>query len=284
MSARDALRTGAARLAAAGVEGAADDARILLAHALDLPRERLLQHMGDALSDKQARRFEAAIAARAARQPVAQITGRRLFHSLPFRVSRETLDPRPETEVLVAEALREPAFRILDLGTGTGCILLSILKAMPMARGIGIDLSAAALDVARGNAGDLGLAPRARFLCSDWFSAVDGRFDLIVSNPPYIAEGEMATLAPEVRDWEPVSALVAGADGLDAIRAIMRGVRPRLMAGGRLLVEIGPAQGAAVAALMRAQGLDGIRILRDLDGRDRVVAARAPGGEGCGAI
>lgn len=283
VTAREALREAVARLAAAGVEGAANDARLLLAHVLGIARERLLLHLDDALSDAQARAFEAAVAAREARRPVAQITGRRLFRGLSFRVTRDTLDPRPETELLVGAALSEPAFRMLDLGTGTGCILLSCLKAMPMARGIGTDISEAALAVAQGNARDLGLAARARFVLSDWFAAVPGRFDLIVSNPPYIAAGEMAGLAPEVREWEPGAALVSGADGLDAIRALVRGVRARLLAGGRFLLETGPEQGAAVAALMRAQGLEDVRILPDLDGRDRVVAARSPAGEGCGS-
>lgn len=284
MTARDAVRAAVARLQAAGVEGAADDARLLLAHALGVPRGCLLQRLGEPLTEAQAGVFGAAIAAREARRPVAQITGRRLFHGLSFRVSGDTLDPRPETEVLVEVALAEPAFRMLDLGTGTGCILLSCLKAMPMARGIGTDISEAALAVARANAFGLGLEGRARFLRSDWFSAVDGRFDLIIANPPYIAVHEVADLAPEVRDWEPRGALVSGEDGLDAIRAILRGVRARLMAGGRLLIEIGPAQGAAVAALMAAQGFEGVRVLPDLDGRDRVAAARAPAGEGCGSV
>jgi release factor glutamine methyltransferase len=224
------------------------------------------------------------VAARAARQPVAQITGRRLFWGLPFRVTPDTLDPRPETETLVAEALRRPFWRMLDLGTGTGAILLACLKGMPVAHGVGTDLSEAALQVARGNAAALGLTHRARFRRADWFSGISDRFDLIVSNPPYIAAGEMPGLAPEVRDWEPHMALTPGGDGLDAYRAIARGAPARLMAGGRLLLEVGPTQAFAVSALLAAQGMTDIAILSDMDGRNRVVTAVMPGDtDACGA-
>jgi len=208
---------------------------------------------------------------------VAQIIGRRIFWGLSFRVTKDTLDPRPETEVLVAEALAQPFLKVLDLGTGTGCILLSCLKGMPMARGVGTDISDAALRVAMGNTRDLGLEARTRFRKADWFVGVTGAFDLIVSNPPYIAAEEMPELSPEVRDWEPHLALTPGGDGLDAYRAIARGAGARLMPGGRLLVEIGPSQGQAVAALFASSGLSDVRILPDLDGRDRVVAAVKPG-------
>lgn len=277
MTAAEALRQAIPRLEAAGVDGAARDARALLAHALKIAPDRLTLHLPDEMTAPQARAYEEALAARAARQPVAQITGRRLFWGLSFRVTRDTLDPRPETEILVAEALSRPFLKALDLGTGTGCILLSCLKGMPMARGLGVDLSPAALAVAEANARDLGLAARAQFRVSDWFAGVAGLFDLILSNPPYIAEADMPTLAPEVRDWEPHMALTPGGDGLAAYRAIARGAGARLMPGGRLLVEIGPTQGQAVTELLRAAGFEGLRILPDLDGRDRVVAATKPG-------
>lgn len=277
MTGAEALRLAVPRLAAAGIDGAARDARLLLAHALGIAPDRLTLHLTDEMSAPQARAYEEGLAARVSRQPVAQITGTRLFWGLPFRVTRDTLDPRPETEILVAEALSRPFVKLLDLGTGTGCILLSCLKGMPVAQGTGVDISEAALEVARENSRSLGLEARARFQHSDWFSGVFGSFDLIVSNPPYIAAGEMAALAPEVRDWEPHQALTPGGDGLDAYRAIARGAGARLMPGGRLLVEIGPTQGQAVAALFAAAGLEDIRILPDLDGRDRVVAAAKPG-------
>jgi release factor glutamine methyltransferase len=282
MKAQDALRRAIPELQEAGIEDAARDARVLLAHALGIGHDRLTLKLQDEMTPPQEALFGDALTARAARQPVAQIIGRRLFWGLSFRVTRDTLDPRPETETLVAEALRAPFLKMLDLGTGTGCILLSCLKGMPMARGLGTDISDAALRVAMGNTRDLGLETRARFRQSDWFSEVTGAFDLIVSNPPYIAAEEMPALAPEVRDWEPHLALTPGGDGLDAYRAIARGAGARLMPGGRLLVEIGPSQGAAVAALFAAAGLEAVRVLPDMDGRDRVVAAVKPGGDSCG--
>ena len=277
MKAQDALRRAVPLLRDAGIEDGSRDARVLLAHALGIGHDRLTLKLQDEMTGPQAALYDAALAARIARQPVAQITGRRLFWGLSFRVTRDTLDPRPETETLVAEALREPFLKVLDLGTGTGCILLSCLKGMPMARGLGTDISDAALQVAVGNTRDLGLEARARFRKSDWFAQVTGAFDLIVSNPPYIAAEEMPALAPEVRDWEPHLALTPGGDGLDAYRAIARGAGARLMPGGRLLVEIGPTQGSAVAGLFRQAGLGDVRVLPDMDGRDRVVAAVKPG-------
>ena len=283
MIAQDALRRAVPLLREAGIEDAARDARVLLAHALGIGHDRLTLKLQDDMTPQQEADYNAALQARIARQPVAQITGRRLFWGLSFRVTRDTLDPRPETETLVAEALSEPFLKLLDLGTGTGCILLSCLKGMPLARGLGTDISDAALEVAMGNTRDLGLEARARFRKSDWLTSVTGAYDLIVSNPPYIAADEMPTLAPEVRDWEPHLALSPGGDGLDAYRAITRGAGARLMPGGRLLVEIGPTQGPAVSALFAEAGLEQIRVLPDMDGRDRVVAGVKPAGDACGA-
>ncbi len=283
MRAQEALRAAIQALREAAVEDAPRDARILLAHAMDLPGDRLTLHLADEMTEVQASTYDAAIAARAARQPVSQIIGQRLFWGQSFRVTRDTLDPRPETETLVAEAISRPIHRMLDLGTGTGAILLSCLKAMPMATGLGTDLSPEALAVADDNAQRLGLSRRARFQAADWFQGVTGTFDLIVSNPPYIAADEMPALAPEVRDWEPHLALTPGGDGLDAYRRIALGAPARLMPGGRLMVEIGPTQSAKVVRLFAAQGLDAIRILPDLDGRDRVVTAVKPGpADSCG--
>jgi len=270
------LRAGTARLAAAGVEGAGRDARLLLAHAAGIPADRLTLHLAEPAGAGVAEGFAAALAARAARQPLAQITGERLFWGRSFRVTPDTLDPRPETEVLVQAALAAPFARVLDLGTGTGCILLSLLADRPGATGLGVDASAAALAVAAANAARLGLAERAELRLSDWFGAVTGRFDLIVANPPYIAADEIAGLAPEVRDWEPRAALTPGGDGLAACRAIAAGAAGHLSPGGRILIEIGPSQAAAVAELLRGGGLTVTAVLSDLDGRDRVIAARGP--------
>ncbi|MCB2116870.1 MAG: peptide chain release factor N(5)-glutamine methyltransferase [Rhodobacteraceae bacterium] len=277
MRGTEALAAASRQLSEAGIDGAARDARRLFAFALGIAPERVAVAAPEEILPEVQVRFAAAVAARAARQPLAQITGLREFYGRPFRVTRDTLDPRPETEILVAAALERPFVKMLDLGTGTGCVLLSCLAGMPMAAGTGTDISEAALVVARENAAALHLSRRSRFLCSDWYAEVEGRFDLIVSNPPYIAEAEIADLAPEVRDWEPRWALTPGGDGLDAYRAIASGAGARLMAGGRLLVEIGPTQGSAVAALFAAAGLAGIAIRQDLDERDRVVIAVKPG-------
>lgn len=274
MSAQTALIAATARLRAAGVEDAGRDARLMLAHALNIAPDRLNMVLHDALPDAALSAFDGLVAARVTRRPMAQILGHRLFWGRRFKVTADTLDPRPETEILVAEALSRPFFTMLDLGTGTGCILISCLVAMPQARGLGVDLSEAALAVARENGADLGA--RVDFRPSDWFSAVSGRYDLIVSNPPYIAAAEMADLAPEVRDHEPHLALTPGGDGLEPYRIIARGAPARLMPGGRLMVEIGPTQGAAVAGFFAAAGLEAVSVVKDLDGRDRVVRAEKP--------
>lgn len=277
MTGTEALRTAIPLLQDAGIADAARDARILLANALGLAGDRLTLHLAEEVPADAAQRFDAAIAARVRRQPVSQIIGKRLFWGRVFVVTPEVLDPRPETEILVAAALERPFARMLDLGTGSGCILLSCLADLPKASGLGTDISLAALNVAQRNAQSLGLAARVRLQASDWCRGVAGRFDLITSNPPYIAANEMAGLAPEVRDWEPHLALTAGGDGLGPYRRIAAEAPARLVAGGRLLVEIGPSQGAAVAAMFAAQGLERVAIRKDLDGRDRVVLAVQPG-------
>lgn len=275
-TAAEALRAALPRLRAAGIADPARDARRLLAHAMAIAPDRLTLALPRPLSAAEAAAFEAALAARGQRQPVSQITGSRAFWGRSFRVTRDTLDPRPETETLVAEALSAPFVRLLDLGTGTGCVLLSCLAERPHATGVGIDASAAALAVARENAARLGLSDRADLRLGDWFAGLEGRFDLIVSNPPYIAAAELPALAPEVRDWEPMLALSPGGDGLAAYRAIAAGVQAHLAPGGRLLLEIGATQAGAVLALLAAAGFSDMRVLPDLDGRDRVVAVRNP--------
>ena len=264
-----ALAEAVRRLAAAGAPDAAGDALALLAFALGVPRHSVRGELSQPLPAPARAAFAAAIEARAARQPVSQILGWREFWKHRFRVTQDTLDPRPETETLVAAALELPWDTLLDLGTGTGAILLSLLAERPHARGLGVDMSQAALEVAQDNARALGIT--ADFRRSDWFSAVEGRFGLILSNPPYIALDEMAALSPEVRDWEPREALTDGGDGLGAYRTIVAGAGAHLLPQGWLAVEIGPTQGAAVAGLMAAAGFRRIALRPDLDGRDRVV-------------
>lgn len=270
----EALRATTLSLTAAAIPDAARDARHLVAHAMGRSPDRLTLHLTDALLPAQIQALDRAIAARIARQPVSQITGQRAFWGRSFRVTPDVLDPRPETETLIEAALAVPFARVLDLGTGSGAILVTLLAERPEAFGLGTDLSLAALDVARANAATH--APRATFQQADWFAGLTGHFDLIVSNPPYIAAADVATLSPEVRDWEPHLALTPGPDGLEAYRAIAAGALAHLSPGGRLMVEIGPTQGAAVAALLSAAGLLALRILHDLDSRDRVVTATAP--------
>ncbi|SEH70443.1 peptide chain release factor N(5)-glutamine methyltransferase [Paracoccus alkenifer] len=264
-----ALAEAVRQLAAAGVPDAAGDALALLSFALGVPRHSVRGELSQPLSAQAQLAFAAAIGSRAARQPVSQILGWREFWKHRFRVTPDTLDPRPETETLVAAALKLPWDSVLDLGTGTGAILLSLLAERPGARGLGVDMSQAALNVAQDNARALGIT--ADFRRSDWFSGVQGRFGLIVSNPPYIALDEMAALSPEVREWEPRAALTDEGDGLGAYRAIVAGAGAHLLPKGWLAVEIGPTQGAAVTGLMAASGFRRIALRSDLDGRDRVV-------------
>lgn len=268
-----ARAAGAKALHQAGIEGAARDADRILAAVLGIEPARLRMADDRDLTEGEAHQMQQGIAARAAHQPVAQIVGFRDFYAHRFRVTADTLDPRPDTETLVEAALQLPGRDILDMGTGTGAILISVLAARQGARGLGTDISDAALAVARDNARLIGV--EARFQRADWYDGIEGAFDLILSNPPYIALSEMDSLAPDVRDWEPHGALTDGGDGLGAYRVIASGARAHLNPGGHVLVEIGPTQGQAVAALFAAEGAK-TRILPDLDGRDRVVQADFP--------
>ncbi len=278
MTGAEALRAAKARLEAAGVEGAARDARRLLAHALGVAPDVLAGRMTDPVPEAAVAAFDALVGRRAAREPVSHLTGQRAFWGRDFRVTRDVLDPRPETETLVARALAGPFARVLDLGTGSGCILVTLLAERPGAQGVGTDISPDALLIAGENAARHGVADRLVLTPSDWFGDIGGRYDLIVSNPPYIAADEMAGLSPEVRDHEPRGALTDEADGLTAYRAIAEGAGRFLVPGARLLVEIGPAQGMAVSSLFAQAGLERVVVHPDLDGRDRVVAARRPEG------
>lgn len=268
------------RLEAAGVADAPRDASLLFFHALEqvlgdqVQRHHMAAHLSEVALPEVAARFAHLIEARAARQPVAQIVGRRAFWMHEFEVTRDTLDPRPDTETLVEVALAGKFSRVLDLGTGTGAILISLLAERREASGVGVDLSPAALEVARRNAARVGVD--AQFIQSDWFQGVTGEFDLIVSNPPYIAAAEMAALSPEVRDWEPRLALTDEGDGLAAYRAIAAGAGAHLAPGGRILFEIGPTQAADVQTILAKTGFSRLSLHQDLDGRDRVIMAQRP--------
>lgn len=267
------LRGGIRMLTPVLGEAAIRDARVLMAEVIGVEPGLLTPELSRMLTPADVSRFEYFIRRRMMREPVARILGRRLFWGRSFEVTADVLDPRPETETLVSLALGRAATQVLDLGTGSGCILASLLAEWPGATGTGTDISGAALSVARRNADRHGLGARADFLLSDWFSAVEGRFDLILSNPPYIAATEMPALAPEVHDHDPQIALTPGGDGLSPYRAIAAGAGAHLVDGGRLMVEIGPTQGAEVASFLSAAGFAAVAVHPDMDGRDRVVTA-----------
>ena len=266
-----ALRAGIQRLAEAGVPDPARDARLLLAHAWGVAPDRLTLSLPDPLPDDAALRFDAALARRAARVPVSQIIGYRAFWGRDFIVTPDVLDPRPETETLIALALGCPFARLLDLGTGSGAIAVTLLAERPQARGVATDLSPAALTVAARNAAALGVGDRLALHHADWFDGITGTFDLIVSNPPYIDAAEVESLSPEVRVHEPRMALTPGPDGLAPYRVLAAQAPAHLAPGGRLIVEIGPTQGAAVAGFLRDAGFSAVSVHTDLDGRDRCV-------------
>lgn len=274
------LTAGTARLRDAGVPDAPRDARRLLAHVLGIPPTRLTLILSDPVTPGIPDLYDGLIDKRSRRVPVSHLTGSRLFWGRVFAVTPDVLDPRPETETLIAAALEKPWTRLLDLGTGSGCILLTLLSERgPTAFGIGTDLSKAALAVAMRNAAELRLGDRVQFHSGDWLDALPqscAAFDLIVSNPPYIALDEVADLAPDVGLYEPRMALTDEGDGLGAYRRITRDAPGHLTQGGWLMVEIGPTQGGAVAQMFGAAGFAGIAVLTDLDGRDRVVMGQKP--------
>lgn len=271
-AARALLAAASARLAAAGVAEPVRDARLLLAHALGVASDRVTLVLDDPVPVAEAGHFEALIAERALRRPVSQILGRRAFWGRDFQVTRDVLDPRPETETLIATALAGPPARhLLDLGTGSGILLVTLLAEWSGATGIGTEVSAEALRIARANADRHGVSERAAFHETDWADGISGRFDLIVSNPPYIPETELPSLAPEVREWEPRAALTAGATGLEAYERIATEL-PRLLApGGRALLEFGAGQERALPGIFRERGFKDLAFARDMDGRDRIL-------------
>lgn len=275
-TAAEAMASAAARLRAAGVPDPARDARLLLAHAASVDAARVTLIAPEEIAPEIAERFDQLVALRAVRVPVSQLVGKRAFYGRDFRISREVLDPRPETETLIDLALAEPFERLLDLGTGSGCILVTLLAERPEARGTGVDLSEAACLQASANALLHGVGARAEILQSDWFAAVEGRFDLIVSNPPYLAAPEMAEVSPELRDHEPRMALTDGEDGLSAYRIIAAEAQGYLTAEGRVLCEIGWTQAEAVQQIFAESGWGEIGLAHDLGGHPRVVSARKP--------
>lgn len=272
MTWEEAMAWATNKLSLAGIDNPRKEALELWRHAF--PRRYEDYH--EATDGTAIARFQGLVRRRAKREPFSHIVGYRWFWKHRFHVTPDVLDPRPDTETLVELALSEPFARVLDLGTGSGCIVISLLAERPEAQGVGTDVSETAVLIAGKNAYEAEVANRLILPLSDWFEDVGGRFDLIVSNPPYIAAAEMANLQPEVRDHEPRGALTDEADGLSAYRIIAANALDHLTPGGRLLVEIGPTQAGAVSGLFRDAGLEDVRVHPDLDDRDRVVAGRAP--------
>lgn len=278
----DWLSGAAGRLQAAGIDSARLDARLLASFVLGWDPARVLAHPEHAPGGGKWSRLQSLLARRANREPLAVIIGKREFWSLDFAVTADTLVPRPESETLIEAALavigdRDADLNIIDLGTGSGCLLLALLSERPNARGLGVDLSAAALKVAAGNAAALGLEGRAEFRQSDWGRGLDGtegRFDMILANPPYVADDEFAALEPEVSRFEPRLALSGGPDGLDCYRSLAPQIGPLLAPGGGAFIETGAAQAGAVSALFEENGLAVTSIHADLCGRPRVVEAQ----------
>ena len=278
-----ALAAASARLARAGVESARLDAELLMAAAAGVSRAALVA--GTVQIDTAAiARFERMVVRREAREPLAYIVGQREFFSLELAVRPGVLIPRPETETVAEAALdflrARPQASVLDIGTGSGAIAIAIAKYARAAKIVASDISKVSLEVAADNARRHRCAGRITFVQGDCFAALDGDapafdlFDLIVSNPPYITEAELATLAPEVRDFEPRGALEGGRDGMDFYRRIATGLQRWLVRGGEVMVEVGAGQADAVEAMMRAAGCGESARLRDLAGVERVVRAR----------
>jgi len=270
----DCLETGARRLREAGIPDARREARLILAHAMGLEFVAVLGYPERPVTDLKG--FDSLIERRAAREPMSHLTGHREFWSLEFEVTAATLDPRSDSETLVEAALacvehRLGPMRILDFGTGTGCLLLSLLSEFRRATGLGIDASVDALVVAERNARRLGLADRAKFVAGDWGAALTGRYDLIASNPPYIPTGDIDYLQPEVSRYEPRGALDGGEDGLESYRRLGPDICRLLRDGGSAVVEFGLGQGPAVARLMEAEGLKAQGFWADLAGHDRCL-------------
>jgi release factor glutamine methyltransferase len=279
-AARHAL---AGRLRRAGIDSAETDARLLIGHVLGIDRAELMAHGDRLLDEEQTRTIDALAARRLKREPVARIIGVKEFWSLSLQLSPAVLVPRSETETVVEAALdgsvrdarRAKKLRVLDIGTGSGALLLALLSELPNAFGIGTDISAAALEVARSNAERNRLSARCAFIACNIAEGLQDRFDIIVSNPPYVARGDIASLMPEVRDYDPALALDGGSDGLDGYRAIATQARRLLAPAGRLIVELGMGQEPPVRALFTKAGMAVGTARNDLAGIPRALGATA---------
>ena len=276
-----ALKTLTSRLHAGGIQSAALDARLLLCAALSIDHASLLLDPDLPLGAGAAPLCVLALR-RLAREPVSRILGYREFWEARFKIAPAVLDPRPESETLIEVALehfpdRSSGWRILDLGTGSGMLLGSLLLSLPQAIGLGVDISPTACRIARDNLAAFGLLSRGAILCGDWATSIGGQFDLILANPPYIASAAIAQLAPEVRDYDPRLALDGGEDGLAAYRALIPGLKERLVHGGLIALELGEGQYESVESLLAEEFTERAREKLDLDGQRRVILVRKPG-------
>ncbi len=277
-----ALDEAARTLTAAGIAHGRHEARLMAEHTLGIARERVIGHPEQRIAHGAAARFDGAVRRRAAREPLAYVTGVREFWSLPFAVTPATLIPRPDSETLVQAALSywpRTASRksILDLGTGSGCLLLALLHERPAGWGVGIDIARDAAAVARRNAETLGLAERARFAVSDWGDAITGAFEIIVSNPPYVDVAALGKLAPEIAEHEPRVALAGGADGLDAYRRLAPVVQCLLAQSGVACIELGAGMAEPVGRIFEDESLVEIERRNDLAGIPRCAIFTHPG-------
>ena len=268
------------RLRAAGVDSPRGEARRLLAHVLGVTPEDIISGNIPPHGAEVRERFETLLARRARREPLAYILGSREFWSLDFAVGPEVLIPRPESEIMVEEALkrfpvRDAPLRVLDLGTGSGCLLLAFLSERPAAEGLGVDISEGALAMAKRNAERLGLESRTRFLRGDWVDAVSGGWDVIFVNPPYIAAGDLTNLDPEIGQYEPRTALDGGPDGLSAYRCIAGALHSHFRRGGRAFLEVGQGQASPVEGLLAEKGLSVEGTVCDLAGIPRCLVVNA---------
>ncbi|MDB5395145.1 MAG: SAM-dependent methyltransferase [Rhodospirillales bacterium] len=279
---RSALKEAVVLMKAAGLDTPVLDARLIVQHALGISWDTLYLKEDQALTNDERTRLEGELARRAAYEPVSRIVGRRHFWTLDLAVSPDTLDPRGDTETLIEAVVtaipdRGRALRVLDLGTGTGAILLALLAEYPTATGLGVDLSDGAIATARINADGHGLSGRASFARGNWAEGLSGVFDLIVSNPPYIVQSDLVGLSPEVREHDPMLALDGGGDGLDAYRALMPAIPALLTEDGMLVVEVGAGQADDVCRLAAYSGLEQIARRADLGGIERALSFKRAG-------
>ena len=271
---RALIASGKSALDHGGIPHAARDARLLAAHVCEIDPSRVTLHEMDGIAEDVITRFNDAITQRLNHRPVSRIIGARQFWGRTFQITDDVLDPRGDTETLIAEALKYPVQRILDLGTGSGILGITLAAERLDAFVVMADISKAALVVAKSNAKRHRVEDRIEFIQSDWFDSVNGKFDLIISNPPYIGENELAGLEPDVIDYDPMIALTPGGDGLAPYRIIAGQSQNYLNENGRVIVEIGHSQGNDVKDLLLQAGFEGVQILQDLDGKDRAIVAK----------